>query len=37
MNKIKEKDRIFKTSLDKKGNIVLHYLGLNNEIKKKNI
>jgi len=35
MNKIKEKDKIFKTSLDKKGNIVLHYLGVNNEIKKK--
>tara|TARA_B100001094_G_scaffold142934_1_gene138515 strand:- start:470 stop:859 length:390 start_codon:yes stop_codon:yes gene_type:complete len=35
MNKIKNnKKNIFKTSLDKNGNIVLHYLNKKNEIKK---
>ena len=36
MNKKKNtKKNIFKTSLDKNGNIVLHYLNKKNEIKKK--
>lgn len=35
MNNILNKEKIFKTSLDKKGNIILHYLNNKNEIKKK--